>query len=363
MANSGRRKRDDEALAIAYAAGKTLRDAAAAAGIAERTATRRWADKEFRARVAELQSEMTSRAMGTLADGMADAGTVLRKLLDSKSESVSARVERCSTWASSCVRPSSCRRKSMSWRRSWPQFSRSGRAMNNKRVDNLLAQTRELQKAMSPPRMAWEDALDVACDQLDGLVGGLTDAEYEAIVAVVVDRCRQVQYAKGFPVFNEAQSAMFVRWLNAFPRLLSLTPANLRSAVLMSMAGAIGMNGVSRRLSRQRDLAGRPDHGLVQSHHRRDPCKPAVEGSVLHGRHTVLLCHMQAVLSAAETSRSERSPVENPAEVPSLRRRRVGLVRRVRAVERQTRDEGCRLKPAKWSVRSSYRARRGYKSV
>jgi hypothetical protein len=55
--------------------------------------------------------------------------------------------------------------------------------------------------------------------------------------------------------------------------------------------------------------------------------------------------------------------VENPAEVPSLRRRRVGLVRRVRAVERQTRDEGCRLKPAKWSVRSSYRARRGYKSV
>jgi hypothetical protein len=40
MAGGGRRNAD-EALALALAGGQTLRDAAAAAGVAERTATRR----------------------------------------------------------------------------------------------------------------------------------------------------------------------------------------------------------------------------------------------------------------------------------------------------------------------------------
>lgn len=87
MAENGRRKRDD-ALAVALAAGQTLRDAAAAAGIGERTATRRWAEPAFRRRVGELRAEAVARATGKLADSMAEAAAVLRKLLTAESESV-----------------------------------------------------------------------------------------------------------------------------------------------------------------------------------------------------------------------------------------------------------------------------------
>jgi hypothetical protein len=80
MADNGLRKRDD-ALALALASGQTLRDAAAGAGIGERTATRRWADATFRRRVQELRAEMTSRALGKLANGQAEAADVLRQLL------------------------------------------------------------------------------------------------------------------------------------------------------------------------------------------------------------------------------------------------------------------------------------------
>jgi hypothetical protein len=62
MSENGRRKRGDDALAVALAAGKTLRDAAAVAGVAERTATRRWADPGFRIHVAELRADMMARA-------------------------------------------------------------------------------------------------------------------------------------------------------------------------------------------------------------------------------------------------------------------------------------------------------------
>jgi hypothetical protein len=87
MAGSGRRNAD-EALALALATGQTLRAAAEATGIGERTATRRTAEPGFRRRVNELRAEMTSRALGRMADGMADAADVLRKLLNADSESV-----------------------------------------------------------------------------------------------------------------------------------------------------------------------------------------------------------------------------------------------------------------------------------
>jgi hypothetical protein len=87
MADFGRRKRDD-ALAVALAAGQTLRDGAAAAGVGERTACRRWADPAFRWRVGELRADMVSRATGMMGDGMAEAADVLRALLKAKSESV-----------------------------------------------------------------------------------------------------------------------------------------------------------------------------------------------------------------------------------------------------------------------------------
>ena len=69
MAHRGRRNAD-EALALALATGQTLRAAAAATGISERTATRRWADPDFRRRVSEARAGMVQRALGRLADGM-----------------------------------------------------------------------------------------------------------------------------------------------------------------------------------------------------------------------------------------------------------------------------------------------------
>lgn len=84
MAHRGRRNADD-ALALELAAGKTLRDAAAAAGIGERTATRRWADPDFRRAVSRVRGDMLGRAAGELADGMAAAAKALRELLNCES--------------------------------------------------------------------------------------------------------------------------------------------------------------------------------------------------------------------------------------------------------------------------------------
>ena len=87
MAHRGRRNAD-EALAAALAAGQTLREAATAVGVSERTATRRWADSGFRRRVAELRAAAVERATGKMGDGMAEAADVLRKLLVANSETV-----------------------------------------------------------------------------------------------------------------------------------------------------------------------------------------------------------------------------------------------------------------------------------
>jgi hypothetical protein len=87
VAHRGRRNAD-EALALALATGQTLRGAAAAAGLGERTATRRMANPGFRFRVAELRSEMVQRALGRMADGMAEAADTLRALLQAEGESV-----------------------------------------------------------------------------------------------------------------------------------------------------------------------------------------------------------------------------------------------------------------------------------
>jgi hypothetical protein len=87
MAGSGR-KNADEALALALAAGHTLRAAADAAGVGERTATRRMADPAFRRRVADLRADMVQRSLGRMADGMGDAAGTRRALLAAESESV-----------------------------------------------------------------------------------------------------------------------------------------------------------------------------------------------------------------------------------------------------------------------------------
>jgi hypothetical protein len=78
MATNGR---NNDALALALAAGDSIAAAAAKAGMGERTAYRRLADPDFRRRVAELRAEMIGRALGKLADGMTEAADVLRQLL------------------------------------------------------------------------------------------------------------------------------------------------------------------------------------------------------------------------------------------------------------------------------------------
>ncbi|HEY1378985.1 MAG TPA: hypothetical protein VGF55_19445 [Gemmataceae bacterium] len=87
MAHRGRRTADD-ALAVALAAGRTVRDAATAAGVGERTATRRTADPAFQRRVVALRGEMVKAALGRMTDGMTEAADTLRALLHATSESV-----------------------------------------------------------------------------------------------------------------------------------------------------------------------------------------------------------------------------------------------------------------------------------
>jgi HEAT repeat protein len=62
--------------------------AAETAGVSERTATRRWADPEFRRRVSVLRGELVGQALGRLADAMTSAANVLRQLLAAESENV-----------------------------------------------------------------------------------------------------------------------------------------------------------------------------------------------------------------------------------------------------------------------------------
>jgi hypothetical protein len=89
MASNGRPRRGaDEALALALAFGATVRDAAATAGIGERTAHRRLEDDDFRKRVRELRSAMIDAAAGKLAGAMTAAADALQGLLTAQSEAV-----------------------------------------------------------------------------------------------------------------------------------------------------------------------------------------------------------------------------------------------------------------------------------
>jgi transposase-like protein len=69
------------AAALALARGMTIKAAAAAAEVGERT-LHRWLDedKEFARQVSNLQSELFARAIAVLTDGAAEAAAVLRLL-------------------------------------------------------------------------------------------------------------------------------------------------------------------------------------------------------------------------------------------------------------------------------------------
>ena len=80
MARRGRRDAD-ELLAAELASGKTVRDAAAAVEIGERTAFRRLEDPEFRRRVTELRAGLVRDAAGKLAANMGQAADKLAELI------------------------------------------------------------------------------------------------------------------------------------------------------------------------------------------------------------------------------------------------------------------------------------------
>ncbi|OWK35565.1 hypothetical protein [Fimbriiglobus ruber] len=77
-----------DALALALAAGRTVRQAAAAAKVSERTAFRRLADPAFVLEVATIRGDMVRTAAGRLADGMAAAADVLREQLTNPDQHV-----------------------------------------------------------------------------------------------------------------------------------------------------------------------------------------------------------------------------------------------------------------------------------
>ena len=78
MAGNGRRNAD--ALALALAAGDSIAEAAAKAGMGERTAYRWLADPALRQRIQTLRGDMVGRALGRMAAGMTEAADVLRAL-------------------------------------------------------------------------------------------------------------------------------------------------------------------------------------------------------------------------------------------------------------------------------------------
>jgi hypothetical protein len=82
MAGNGRKNAD--ALALALAAGDSIADAAANAGVGERTVYRRLADPAFRQRIQTFRGEMVAQALGRMANGMTEAADVLRQLLASQ---------------------------------------------------------------------------------------------------------------------------------------------------------------------------------------------------------------------------------------------------------------------------------------
>lgn len=83
---TGREKPWDATLATGLAAGRTIKAAAAEAGIHERTARRRLEDRAFRERVRTLRAETYAQAAGVLAESATRAAETLRDLLDSERE-------------------------------------------------------------------------------------------------------------------------------------------------------------------------------------------------------------------------------------------------------------------------------------
>jgi HEAT repeat protein len=85
MATKNRR---DQKLIIALAGGRTIRSAAAVAGVSERTAHRKLDDREFRHQVAQARTAIAARTVGRLVQASTRAVRRLVSLLDDESSAV-----------------------------------------------------------------------------------------------------------------------------------------------------------------------------------------------------------------------------------------------------------------------------------
>ena len=75
-----------ELLAVAVAGGQTVKAAAESCSCSERQGYRISATTEFRKRVSEIRSEMTSAAVGELSAAASEAVATIRELLGSTNE-------------------------------------------------------------------------------------------------------------------------------------------------------------------------------------------------------------------------------------------------------------------------------------
>jgi hypothetical protein len=82
----GAKAHRDDALTLALARGLSNAEAAAEAGVSERTVGRRKAAPAFLARVRELRAGLVEWAAARLADGMVEAADTLGGLLTAESE-------------------------------------------------------------------------------------------------------------------------------------------------------------------------------------------------------------------------------------------------------------------------------------
>ena len=85
---SGERKRAEELLLTALAAGSPVDEAAKAAGLSPRTAYRRLAEPGFRGRLASARDELACEALSELAGCASEAVATLRCLLQANNEHV-----------------------------------------------------------------------------------------------------------------------------------------------------------------------------------------------------------------------------------------------------------------------------------
>lgn len=83
-----------ESMALSVATGASVKAAAQSAGCSARQGYRYSSQPEFRVRVAELRSEITSGAVGVLTAGASQAASVLVELLD-VSQEPSIRLQAC----------------------------------------------------------------------------------------------------------------------------------------------------------------------------------------------------------------------------------------------------------------------------